>query len=128
MTHNVVHALSPHALMHLLVAVELVCHGPEQTGAVLAHLLDHVALPPHVPLKSRVLLSPLLLGQVLAHVAVLVLAVIPLILLALPQFPSHRGAGHPGGVAVGVARPLGARSPIQSVIIVQLLMGREPLL
>ena len=121
-------------MVHLLVAVELVSHGPEQTGPVLAHLLDHVALPPHVPFEPRVLLPPLLLCEVLAHVAVLILAVVPLVLLALTELPGHRGAGHPGLVArgvsvVSVAGSLGARSPVQGVVIVcQLMMGGETLL
>lgn len=133
-THNVVHALSPDPLVHLLVAIKLVRHRSEQTGPVLPHLLDHVALPPHVPLEPGVLLPPLLLAEVLAHVAILVLAVVPLVLLALAELPGHGGAGHPGLVAggvsvVGVAGPLGARGPVQGVVIVrQLVMGGQTLL
>ena len=41
-TYNVVEALSPDSLVHLLVSVELVGHGSEETGPVLSHLLDHV--------------------------------------------------------------------------------------
>ena len=138
-TYNVVHALRPDPLVHLLVAVQLIRHCPEKTGSVLPHLLDHVSLHPHVPLKPHVLLPPLLLSEGLAHVAVLILAVVPL-LLTFPELPGHGRAGHPGAAAgvelvtrgvsvVGVAGPLGAGRPVPGVVIVrQLVMRGEPFL
>ena len=111
-THNVIHALGPDALVHLLVAVQLVRHGPEQAGPVLAHLLDHVALPPHDPLEPHVLLPPLLLGQVLTHVTVLVLAVVPLLLLLVIS-----GRGLVATPMVGVAGSLAAGCPVYRIVI-----------
>ena len=61
MTHNIVHALRSDKLMHILVSVQLICHGSEERGAVLVHILDHVSLPQHVPLKPHVPLSQLVL-------------------------------------------------------------------
>ena len=54
---------------------------PEKASAILAHGLDDVPLPPHHPLKPQVLLSPLGFSQGLAHVAVLILTIVPLMLM-----------------------------------------------
>ena len=51
---------------------------PEKASAILAHGLDDVPLPPHHPLKPQVLLSPLGFRQGLAHVAILILTIVPL--------------------------------------------------
>ena len=55
--------------------------APEKASAILAHGLDDVPLPPHHPLKPQVLLSPLGFRQGLAHVAVLILTIVPLMLM-----------------------------------------------
>ena len=138
-TYNVVQTLGSDCLVHLLVTIELISHGSEQTSSVLAHLLDQVALPPHDPLEPEVLVPPLLLSQVLAHVAVLVLTVVALLLLLLLLLPGGDGAGDPGGAAGQggggseliltqvMAGPLTGGSSVQRVVIVQLVVGGESL-
>jgi hypothetical protein len=39
-THDVVHAIPPNAGMHLLVAIYLIGHGPEEAAAIFDHLGD----------------------------------------------------------------------------------------
>ena len=138
-TYNVVQTLGSDCLVHLLVTIELISHGSEQTSSVLAHLLDQVALPPHDPLEPEVLVPPLLFSQVLAHVAVLVLTVVALLLLLLLLLPGGDGAGDPGGAAGQggggseliltqvMAGPLTGGSSVQRVVIVQLVVGGESL-
>ena len=74
---DVVHAVVPDDGVHLLVAVDLVCHRPEQAAPVLLHLFDHVAFPLHGAVEPAVLLLPLLFAQLDAVVGVLVLGVVP---------------------------------------------------
>ena len=99
----VVHALRSHTGVHLLITIQLISNSPaiqwnwsswklrlvqgqqlgivfvpEKASAILAHGLDDVPLPPHHPLKPQVLLSPLSFSQGLAHVAVLILTIVPL--------------------------------------------------
>merc|ERR1719266_2076619 len=94
---NVVEALSSDCLVHLLVTIELVSHSSEQASSILSHLLDQVPFPPHDPLEPEVFVPPLFLREVLPHVAVLVLTVVPLLLLLLLLLPLGYGTGHSGG-------------------------------
>ena len=140
-TYNVVQALCSDSLMHLLVTIELVSNSSEQTGPVLTHLLDQVTFPPHHSLETQVLVLPLLLGEVLTDVTVLVLTVVPLLLLLLLLLPDRDGTGDPGGaagqagwrselilVAQVMSGPLTGGSSVQRVIIVQLVVRRVSLI
>ena len=75
-TYHIIHALSSHASMHILVAKQLISHSPKQTGTVFAHLFYQITLTSHNPFKPPVLFTPFFLSQINANMRIFILRVV----------------------------------------------------